>query len=60
MTPKVPIGTIPTHWKKSSARTCREAFGSSLDAGHRRADTWIFWIVVLGAGVSLFLWGCGA
>ena len=55
-------GQMHHNWQfqKPAPRTAREAFGHSLDTGHRAADTWVFWVVVLGAGISLLLWGCGA
>ena len=52
-------GQINHNWQfqKTAPRTAREAFGHSLDTGRRRADAWVFWIVVLGAVIAFVGYG---
>ena len=40
---------------KLTPRTAREAFGHSLDAGHRSSDTWVFLAVVLCASIGMLV-----
>ena len=55
------LGQIHHNWtmQRRVPRTAREAFGHSLDADHRDADHWVFWVVVVCTGVALLLLGCG-
>jgi hypothetical protein len=36
-------------------RTARQAFGHSLDQGHRTGDTWVFWVCAAGCALLLCL-----
>ena len=44
---------------RPTARTAREAFGHSLDSGHRREDRWVFWMGLVCLAVTLLVIGCG-
>lgn len=47
-----------TQFLRGTPRTAREAFGASLDTGSADVgDRIIFWLVVVGAVVSLCFWG---
>ena len=56
---KVPISTNPLgRLGKAIPRTCREAWGSDLPAGERKADKWVLRVVLVCAMAGLLMASC--
>ena len=54
------LGQVHHNWQfqRLAPRTAREAFGCSLDTGHRRSDAWVLWVaaVLIVVGSLLARW----